>query len=73
LLGAAVGGTGLVWSDPSRPAPQRWQDVVNIPARREVTVRMAFDTFNGRTVYHCHVLDHEDNGMMGVLEFRSPA
>jgi FtsP/CotA-like multicopper oxidase with cupredoxin domain len=46
----------------------RWQDVVNIPAGSEVTVRIAFDRFGGRTVYHCHILDHEDNGMMGVVE-----
>jgi FtsP/CotA-like multicopper oxidase with cupredoxin domain len=46
----------------------RWQDVVNIPAGGEVTVRIAFDDFGGRTVYHCHILDHEDNGMMGVVE-----
>jgi FtsP/CotA-like multicopper oxidase with cupredoxin domain len=24
--------------------------------------------FPGRTVYHCHILDHEDLGMMGVVE-----
>ncbi len=46
----------------------RWQDVVNIPARGEVTVRVSFDRFSGRTVYHCHILDHEDRGMMGVVE-----
>jgi FtsP/CotA-like multicopper oxidase with cupredoxin domain len=44
------------------------QDVVNVPARSDVTVRVAFDEFGGRTVYHCHILDHEDNGMMGVVE-----
>jgi FtsP/CotA-like multicopper oxidase with cupredoxin domain len=46
------------------------QDVVNVPARSDVTVRVAFDEFGGRTVYHCHILDHEDNGMMGVVEAR---
>ena len=51
----------------------RRQDVVNIPAGGEVTVRIAFDRFGGRTVYHCHILDHEDNGMMGVIEARSAA
>ncbi|MEF3120401.1 multicopper oxidase family protein [Kocuria flava] len=50
-------------------APQ-WQDVVNIPAFGEVTVRVAFDDFGGRTVYHCHILDHEDLGMMGTVEAR---
>jgi FtsP/CotA-like multicopper oxidase with cupredoxin domain len=29
---------------------------------------MAFEEFGGRTVYHCHILDHEDRGMMGVVE-----
>ncbi|SOC50150.1 Multicopper oxidase with three cupredoxin domains (includes cell division protein FtsP and spore coat protein CotA) [Blastococcus aggregatus] len=48
----------------------RWQDVVNVPAGGEVTVRISFDRFGGRTVYHCHILDHEDRGMMGVVEAR---
>ncbi|WP_424348514.1 multicopper oxidase family protein [Kocuria sp. CH-021] len=48
----------------------RWQDVVNIPAFGEITVRVAFDDFAGRTVFHCHILDHEDLGMMGTLEAR---
>ncbi len=47
-----------------------WQDVVNVPARSSVRVRIAFDDFTGKTVYHCHILDHEDNGMMGVIEVR---
>lgn len=53
--------------DPAEPV---WQDVVNIPARGEVKVLVAFDDFTGRTVFHCHILDHEDMGMMGVLEAR---
>lgn len=47
-----------------------WQDVVNIVPGGEVTVRIAFDRFPGRTVYHCHVLDHGDLGMMGVVTAR---
>jgi len=47
-----------------------WQDVVNIPARGQVRVRIAFEDFSGRTVYHCHILDHEDTGMMGVVGAR---
>ncbi|MFH0241266.1 multicopper oxidase family protein [Streptomyces sp. HK10] len=49
------------------PGEPLWRDVVGIPARGEVTVRVAFDDFGGRTVYHCHILDHEDRGMMGVV------
>ncbi|MDF2969472.1 MAG: multicopper oxidase type 3, partial [Nocardioidaceae bacterium] len=29
-----------------------------------------FADFGGRTVYHCHILDHEDSGMMGVIDAR---
>ena len=45
-----------------------WRDVVIVPARSQVTVRIRFADFGGRTVYHCHVLDHEDQGMMGIVE-----
>lgn len=44
-----------------------WRDVVHVPARGQVTVRIAFD-IGGRTVYHCHILDHEDLGMMAVVQ-----
>ncbi len=55
--------------DGSRALPEpTWQDVVVVPAGGQVTVRIRFNTFPGRTVYHCHILDHEDLGMMGVVE-----
>lgn len=44
-----------------------WLDVVTVPARGWVTVRIAFERYGGRTVYHCHILDHEDLGMMGTI------
>ena len=57
-------------SDGRAPDTAIWQDVVNVPARGQIRVRIAFDDFAGRSVYHCHILDHEDNGMMGVIEVR---
>ncbi|WP_111721501.1 multicopper oxidase family protein [Homoserinimonas sp. OAct 916] len=45
-----------------------WQDVVNVPARSSVRVRIPFEGFTGKTVYHCHILDHEDLGMMGIID-----
>ena len=44
-----------------------WQDVVNVPAMSSIRVRIPFDDFTGKTVYHCHILDHEDGGMMGIV------
>ena len=52
---------------PDSPA---WQDVVNVPANGWVSVRIAFKDFTGHSAYHCHILDHEDFGMMGVIEVR---
>ena len=50
------------------PSAPTWLDVVNVPAGQSTVVRVAFDRHPGRTVYHCHILDHEDLGMMGVIE-----
>jgi FtsP/CotA-like multicopper oxidase with cupredoxin domain len=51
--------------------PAEWKDVVIVPARTNVTVRMRIKDFPGRTVYHCHILDHEDLGMMGLVEAKA--
>ncbi|MGC5583154.1 MULTISPECIES: multicopper oxidase family protein [Ornithinimicrobium] len=53
--------------DGRRPQDPLWLDVVNVPAEGSVTVRIRFADFGGRTVYHCHILDHEDLGMMGTI------
>lgn len=44
------------------------QDVVPLPAHGTVRIRMHFSRFVGLTVFHCHILAHEDNGMMGVID-----
>lgn len=57
-----------VIDDGSGPLPDpEWRDVVNVPAGSAVRIRVRFADFTGRTVYHCHILDHEDEGMMAVL------
>jgi FtsP/CotA-like multicopper oxidase with cupredoxin domain len=60
----------IIEQSSQKTATPLWQDVVNVPARGSVRVRIAFDDFTGKSVYHCHILDHEDNGMMGVIEVR---
>ena len=52
---------------------RRWKDTVLVRAGEEVRLRVSFRDFPGRTVYHCHNLDHEDLGMMGVLQIDGPA
>ena len=53
---------------PDGSAEPVWRDVVLVRAGERVRVRMAFQDFTGKLMYHCHILDHEDLGMMGVLE-----
>src|SRR5262249_34690088 len=50
-----------------------YHDTVDIPARGTLTLRIRFEDFVGKTVYHCHILSHEDPGMMGVLQIVEPA
>ncbi|MBF2036821.1 MAG: multicopper oxidase family protein [Leptolyngbyaceae cyanobacterium T60_A2020_046] len=50
-----------------------WKDTVNIPAYGSIDLRVAFADFPGVTVYHCHILDHEDQGMMGQIEMQPSA
>lgn len=45
-----------------------WKDVVNVRPGETVRIAVALDDFGGRTVFHCHIVEHEDRGMMGVLE-----
>lgn len=53
------------------PEPFRaWKDTVNVPKGELVRFVVQYTDFPGRWMYHCHILDHEDNGMMGILEVR---
>lgn len=58
----------VVAASDGRRLPTGWKDVVDVPAGGSITLRVAFRDFVGRAVYHCHILDHEDLGMMGIIE-----
>ena len=49
---------------------REWKDVVNVPARGSVEILVPFLDFAGKTVFHCHVVEHEDRGMMSVVDVR---
>jgi FtsP/CotA-like multicopper oxidase with cupredoxin domain len=53
-----------------------YMDTVEVPARGEVRLIIPFIDPNivGHIMFHCHVLSHEDHGMMAMLEVtRTPA
>lgn len=49
-------------------AAHSWEDTTAVPGNGEIVIRTRFLDFPGKSVYHCHLLDHEDEGMMGVFE-----
>jgi len=53
------------------PEPYRsWKDTVNVPRHESARFIVRYENYPGKWMYHCHILDHEDHGMMGVLEVR---
>ena len=52
-----------------QPVPVRYnEDTTPVPPFGEITIRTRFRDFPGRWVYHCHILLHEDHGMMGTIK-----
>jgi suppressor of ftsI len=49
---------------PSDPDYHRLHDTVWLPPFSKLTMRTRFKTWKGKTVYHCHVLPHEDSAMI---------
>jgi FtsP/CotA-like multicopper oxidase with cupredoxin domain len=45
-----------------------WKDTVNVPKHQTVRFIVRYENYPGLWMFHCHILDHEDHGMMGVLE-----
>jgi FtsP/CotA-like multicopper oxidase with cupredoxin domain len=45
-----------------------WKDVVNVRSKETVQILVPFNDYVGKTMFHCHLLEHEELGMMGVVE-----
>jgi len=57
----------LAFLESGRALPEEeWLDTVNVPAGGSVDVIMDFTdpVIRGMSVFHCHLLNHEDKGMM---------
>ena len=54
--------------EPPPPEEAGWEDSVLVNGQREVVIAARFDTYAAADIpymFHCHILDHEDLGMMG--------
>ena len=53
-------------------APLEWKDTVSVPVRGAARLVVRYDDRPGDWMFHCHILDHADAGMMGVLALSRP-
>ncbi len=47
--------------------PLAWKDTVNVPMKTTVRLLVTFDERPGTWMFHCHILDHADGGLMGTV------
>ncbi|MGI5144661.1 multicopper oxidase family protein [Streptomyces sp. CA-106110] len=58
---------------PVAPEESGWKDTITVNANTIVTVAGQLAQQTGRVMYHCHLLDHEDEGMMRPFVVMPPA
>jgi spore coat protein A len=70
VVGGTVSPVEYVGPGDLDTSDQGWKDVIRVgkPLEGEmVTVAAKFTGGIGRFMYHCHILEHEDEGMMGTF------
>jgi FtsP/CotA-like multicopper oxidase with cupredoxin domain len=63
--------------DGATPAPLRagWKDTIRLEPQRRYRLLVRFEDYADRNhpyMFHCHILKHEDQGMMGQVLVESP-
>jgi FtsP/CotA-like multicopper oxidase with cupredoxin domain len=72
-----VGGTSAALAVPADGRPietyeEGWKDTFQVRAGEWITVAGQFAGATGEFMYHCHILDHEDAGMMHPFVVHPP-
>lgn len=49
------------------PSFRAWEDTVNVKAKQTVKLRVSLEDHPGTWMFHCHILEHAERGMMGEL------
>ena len=66
----------IKYTGPAVPPPANeagWKDTVRTDPGRVTRIIICFEGFVGRYVWHCHLLEHEDNEMMRPYEIVAAA
>jgi FtsP/CotA-like multicopper oxidase with cupredoxin domain len=48
--------------------PLAWRDTVNVPFETTMRFVVRYDDRPGSWMFHCHILDHAEGGLMGMVE-----
>ena len=52
--------------------PLEWKDTLNVPLEQTVRFVVRYDDRPGMWMFHCHILDHADGGLMGTVDLGVP-
>jgi FtsP/CotA-like multicopper oxidase with cupredoxin domain len=52
--------------------PMQWKDTVSVPFKDSLKVIVRFDDRPGSWMYHCHILDHAEGGLMSSILLTKP-
>jgi hypothetical protein len=53
--------------------PMAWKDTLEVPVDGTIRFVVVFDERPGMWLFHCHILDHVDGGLMGYAHLRLPS
>jgi FtsP/CotA-like multicopper oxidase with cupredoxin domain len=57
--------------DGQPPEHAGWKDTVNVPQKKTLRFAVRYGT-PGKWMFHCHILEHAERGMMGELQLGGP-
>ena len=51
--------------------PLAWKDTVDVPFEQTLSFIVKYDDRQGSWMFHCHILDHAEGGLMTTVELRA--
>ncbi len=57
----------VLGEDGAPTTPLEWKDTVHVPVDGKLRFAVRYDPRPGMWMFHCHILDHADAGMMGMV------
>jgi FtsP/CotA-like multicopper oxidase with cupredoxin domain len=53
--------------------PLAWKDTLNVSMKSTIRVLIDFNERPGQWMFHCHILDHAEGGLMGTVQVGPPS